>query len=50
MGGLIFGFRDGQPVTPQEQGLTVDSTFTVEPGQTVTDDHGNTYTATDSKD
>ncbi|WP_179272378.1 hypothetical protein [Streptomyces sp. XY006] len=50
MGGLVFGFRDGEPVTPQEQGVEVESTFTVEPGETVTDEHGNTYTSTASDD
>lgn len=44
--GLVFGFLDGEIVTPQEQGLEVDETFTVEPGQTVVDDNGDTYTAT----
>ena len=50
MGGLVFGFRDGQIVTPQEQGLEVESTFTVAPGETVADEHGNTYTSTASDD
>lgn len=44
--GLVFGFRDGEIVTPQEQGLEGDETFTVKPGQTVIDDNGDTYTAT----
>ncbi|MGW0536186.1 hypothetical protein [Streptomyces sp. NPDC003032] len=43
--GLVFGFRDGEMVTPQEQGLEVDESFTVEPGQAVTDDSGNVYIA-----
>jgi hypothetical protein len=52
MGRLVFGFRDGEIVTPQEQGLEVESSFTVKPGETVTDDRGNTYisTAKSSKD
>ena len=50
--GLVFGFRDGEIVTPQEQGLEVESSFTVKPGETITDEHGNTYisTAKSSKD
>ncbi|MEV0120661.1 hypothetical protein AB0I16_03750 [Streptomyces sp. NPDC050703] len=44
--GLVFGFRDDEMVTPQEQGVEVDESFTVEPGQTHTDGNGNTYTAT----
>ncbi|MFH8564995.1 hypothetical protein [Streptomyces sp. NPDC017988] len=43
--GLVFGFRDGQMVTPQEQGIEVDESFTVEPGQTVVDENGDVYTA-----
>ncbi|CAM5267976.1 hypothetical protein SALBM135S_00112 [Streptomyces alboniger] len=45
--GLVFGFRDGEMVTPQEQGMEVDESFTVEPGQTVTDGNGNVYIADD---
>ncbi|MFC4500653.1 MULTISPECIES: hypothetical protein [Streptomyces] len=43
---LVFGFLNGEIVTPQEQGLEPDGTFTVEAGQTVTDANGNTYTST----
>jgi len=43
--GLVFGFDDEEIVTPQEQGLNVESTFVVKPGETVTDAHGNTYIA-----
>jgi hypothetical protein len=48
--GLVFGFSDGEIVTPQEQGLEVESAFTVKPGETVTDDRGNTYISTASDD
>ncbi|MEO3852474.1 hypothetical protein ABGB09_33440 [Streptomyces sp. B8F3] len=43
--GLVFGFRDGEMVTPEEEGFEVDESFTVEPGQAVTDANGNVYTA-----
>jgi hypothetical protein len=46
MSRVVIGFLDGEIVTPQEQGLTPDSTVTVEAGETVTDAHGNTYTST----
>ncbi|MEW2300258.1 hypothetical protein AB0958_09785 [Streptomyces sp. NPDC006655] len=54
MGGLIFGFdADGEMTTPadqlaQQDGIQVE-TFTVSPGETVTDETGDissTYTAT----
>ena len=48
--GLAFGFNNGQIVTPQEQGLEVESTFTVKAGETVTDDRGNTYISTATDD
>ncbi|MFD4953826.1 hypothetical protein [Streptomyces sp. NPDC058451] len=46
---LIFGFSDGEIVTPQEQGVEVDSSFSVERGETVTDANGDTYTSTASE-
>lgn len=48
--GLVIGFRDGEIVTPQEQGLEPDSSFTVEAGETVTDADGSTYTSTETDD
>jgi len=50
MGGLIFGFSDGEMTSPEEQGLRVESAFTVEDGETVTDGNGDTYTSTASSD
>ncbi|WP_406418381.1 hypothetical protein [Streptomyces sp. NBC_01614] len=48
--GLVFGFSDGEMTSPQEQGVQVESTFTVENGDTVTDTNGNTYSSTASND
>ncbi|MEU6822167.1 hypothetical protein ABZ921_16190 [Streptomyces atriruber] len=44
---LVFGFLDGQMTTLQEQGVEVDETYTVEPGQTVIDSNGDVYTVDD---
>ncbi|MEO3846339.1 hypothetical protein ABGB09_01610 [Streptomyces sp. B8F3] len=48
--GFVFGFRDGEMVTPEEEGVEVDESFSVEPGQTVTDADGNVYTANSKTD
>lgn len=53
MGGLVFGFNDDEFADPttqlREQGAEVE-TYTVQPGETVTDQHGNTYTANRQND
>lgn len=46
----VFGFSDGEMTDPEEQGLQVESAFTVENGETVTDANGDTYTSTASSD
>ncbi|MFI1856222.1 hypothetical protein [Streptomyces sp. NPDC020480] len=50
--GIVIGFNNGQPSRPEDQGLTPDSSYTVQPGQTVEETHGgiaSTYSADDDE-
>lgn len=47
---IVIGFNNNEPTDPAEQGLTPDHSYTVQPGETVTetqpDGTTHTYTAT----
>lgn len=49
---IVIGFNNGEPTDPEDQGLTPTSSYTVAPGETVTettpDGATHTYTADDT--
>jgi len=48
--GLVFGFSNGKIADLEEQGVKVESRFTVKDGETVVDDTGTYISTAEPKD